>query len=291
MPDRPITVDRVQDTARWVAMARALESERPDALFHDPFARTLAGPVGAELVQRLSGKATGTWPIVARTHIVDRLVLEAIQDGADAVVNLAAGLDSRPQRMALPPSLHWIEVDHADVIAEKQALLAGQAPVCHLERHALDLSQGEARRELFGSLGSRFQKVLILTEGLLVYLPPPVALELGRDLRAFPKLFRWIADLNNAAVNRFVAKRTGSAMQGTAQFLFGPDDGPRVFEPMGWTVRSAKSIFKAAGQLKRLPFPMSLFARLPEPAYGNPKRPWSGVCVFEPSNASGARSP
>src|SRR5579859_5238595 len=55
-------VDRVQDTARWVAMARAQESERKDALFKDPFARKLAGPVGAELVRQLSGRAGGTWP-------------------------------------------------------------------------------------------------------------------------------------------------------------------------------------------------------------------------------------
>jgi O-methyltransferase involved in polyketide biosynthesis len=33
----------VSDTALWVAMYRALESERPDALFRDPWARHLAG--------------------------------------------------------------------------------------------------------------------------------------------------------------------------------------------------------------------------------------------------------
>ena len=32
----------VTDTARWVAHYSALESERPDALFSDPFARRLA---------------------------------------------------------------------------------------------------------------------------------------------------------------------------------------------------------------------------------------------------------
>ena len=33
----------ISDTAHWVAFYRALESERPDALFRDPFARPLAG--------------------------------------------------------------------------------------------------------------------------------------------------------------------------------------------------------------------------------------------------------
>jgi hypothetical protein len=80
-----------------------------------------------------------------------------------------------------------------------------------------------------------------------------------------------------------VAKRTGNALTGTATMQFGPDEGPRVFEPMGWKVLSATSIFKTAGKLKRLPFVMSLFARLPERPYGTPGRPWSGVCVLAPA--------
>mgnify|MGYP003694630181 CR=1 FL=1 len=36
-------VQNISDTAKWVAVFRAEESERPDAVFHDPFARKLAG--------------------------------------------------------------------------------------------------------------------------------------------------------------------------------------------------------------------------------------------------------
>jgi methyltransferase (TIGR00027 family) len=278
-------VDRVPDTARWVAMARARESERKDAVFKDPFARRLAGPVGAELLRQLGGRAGDTWPIVARTHIIDGLVLDAIRDGADAVLNVAAGLDSRPLRMALPPSLTWIEVDHADVIAEKEASLQGIAAVCRIERIAQDLSGGEERRALFAEIGRRFRRALVMTEGLLCYLEPQVALDLAKDIRGIPHAFRWIADINNAAVNEYVARRTRDALQGTARMQFGPDNGPLVFEPLGWKTVGATSIFKMAGKLKRLPFPMSLFARLPEPPYGTPSRPWSGVCVWEPKSS------
>ncbi|MGD0484992.1 MAG: hypothetical protein ABSB58_10150, partial [Gemmatimonadales bacterium] len=38
-----LPIEHVSDTARWVAVHRAMESERPDALFRDPFARRLAG--------------------------------------------------------------------------------------------------------------------------------------------------------------------------------------------------------------------------------------------------------
>jgi methyltransferase (TIGR00027 family) len=275
-------IDRVQDTARWVAMARALESERKDALFADPFARKLAGPAGVELFARLSGRAGGAWPIVARTHIIDRLVLDAIRDGADAVLNLAAGLDTRPFRMVLPPSLTWIEVDHADVIAEKEACLQGSAPVCPLDRVKLDLSMVDERRAFFATVGSRFGRLLVMTEGLLCYLAPQDAMGLAKDIRSIPGVFRWIADLNNAAVNAYVSRRTGHVLQGTAKMRFGPEEGPLVFEPLGWKTIGATSILKTAGRLKRLPFPMSLFARLPERPYGAKGRPWTGVCVWEP---------
>jgi O-methyltransferase involved in polyketide biosynthesis len=34
-------IEHVTDTAFWIASLRALESERPDALFHDPLAAIL----------------------------------------------------------------------------------------------------------------------------------------------------------------------------------------------------------------------------------------------------------
>jgi methyltransferase (TIGR00027 family) len=273
-------VERVQDTANWVAIVRAEESERRDALFKDPLARKLAGKTGSDVQGRL--RTLGAWPIVARTLIIDRLISEAIGDGADAIVNLAAGFDARPYRLELPPSLVWIEVDHADLIADKEAMLRDVTPGCELERVAMNLSLESERRALLSSIGRRFRRIVVLSEGLLCYLEPRDAMGLAKDIRETPGVLRYIADLTNKAVNDFIARRTRNALVGSAALKFGPENGPAVFEPLGWRVVSATSIFKTAGQLKRLPFPMSLFARLPEKTFGSPGRPWSGVCVWEP---------
>jgi O-methyltransferase involved in polyketide biosynthesis len=171
------------------------------------------------------------------------------------------------------------------MLAEKEACLQESEPVCRLERVAQDLSRGDERRALLARVGARFKRVLVMTEGLLCYLAPEDAMGLAKDLRAMPEAFRWIADLNNAAVNEYVAKRTRHALQGTAKMQFGPAEGPLVFGSLGWKTVGATSIFRTAGRLKRLPFPMSLFARLPEKPYGASGRPWSGVCVWEPSVA------
>jgi len=54
------------------------------------------------------------------------------------VVNLAAGLDTRPYRMALPSGLQWIEIDLPELLAYKAETLAGETLACRLERVALD---------------------------------------------------------------------------------------------------------------------------------------------------------
>src|SRR5438034_11780974 len=99
-------LENISDTARWVALYRAMESERPDAHFRDPHARRLAGERGAGIARKLPGFRSGLWPMVVRTCVFDELIGRAVErDGVDTVVNLAAGLDTRPWRMALPPSL------------------------------------------------------------------------------------------------------------------------------------------------------------------------------------------
>src|SRR5579862_7049636 len=104
-------VSNVSDTARWVAVYRARESARPDALFNDPFAKSLAGERGQAIAALMPAQARSGWPMVARTKLIDDLVLAAVAEDCDCVVNLAAGLDTRPYRLALPNSLRWIEAD------------------------------------------------------------------------------------------------------------------------------------------------------------------------------------
>jgi O-methyltransferase involved in polyketide biosynthesis len=48
-------IQNVSDTAFTVAVYRAMESERPDALFHDPLARKLTGEHGQRIVNDMSG--------------------------------------------------------------------------------------------------------------------------------------------------------------------------------------------------------------------------------------------
>jgi Leucine carboxyl methyltransferase len=83
-------ISNVSDTARWVATYRATESARPDALFHDPLAERLAGERGRAIVASAPRTIRNGWWLVARTKVIDDVIIEAIGDGCDRVLNLAA---------------------------------------------------------------------------------------------------------------------------------------------------------------------------------------------------------
>src|SRR5881397_3992016 len=72
------TIQHVSDTARWVALYRAMESERPDALFHDPYARRLAGARGEQILASLPKGRTWAWAMIVRTAVMDELILRAV---------------------------------------------------------------------------------------------------------------------------------------------------------------------------------------------------------------------
>ena len=163
-------IEHISDTARWVATYRAMESERPDALFRDPLARRLGGERGQQIVRTMAGASTSGWVIAVRTAVLDEFIMRGIEEGVDLVLNLAAGFDARPYRLALPSTLTWVEVDFPGVIEEKTKLLEGETPRCRLERITADLSDAEARRAVFSRVGAQCRKAMVLTEGLLMYL-------------------------------------------------------------------------------------------------------------------------
>src|SRR5262249_59278351 len=122
-------IRNISDTARWVAVYRAGETDRTDAVFRDPFARRLAGERGEQIAASMSFAEKNSWPFVARTWLIDHVISNQVKLGTDMVINLAAGLDARPYRMNLPNSPQWIEVDLPEILAHKENVLPNEKPV------------------------------------------------------------------------------------------------------------------------------------------------------------------
>ncbi|HXZ29237.1 MAG TPA: SAM-dependent methyltransferase [Terriglobales bacterium] len=280
-------IRHISDTALWVAVYRAQESERADAVFRDPHARKLAGERGRQIAAAMPFAQKHSWSYVARTWLVDQIVEREVQQGTDMVINLAAGLDARPYRMQLPASLRWVEVDLPDMLSYKQEILAADRPQCGLERVPLDLRDTAARRALFQRLGGEARRALVISEGLIVYFDEAGVAELARDLAAPASFRRWVTDLCSPALLKMLQKAIGGALgEAGSPLKFAPREGPDFFIPCGWKPLEACSLLHTAAKLKRLSFGMRLLALLPDPGGRKPDKPWGGVVVLENSGAA-----
>ena len=283
-------IQHVSDTAFMVAAYRALESERPDPLFRDPFAARLVGEHGRKIVENLPRWALlVSWSVVIRTCIIDRLIEGAIAEGVDTILNLGTGLDTRPYRMDLPASLRWIEVDFPDVIDLKESKLAGETPRCRLERIQLDLADAAKREKLLSEVAASSRKTLVLTEGVIPYLNPEEVVALARDLKSSATFRYWITDYFSPESYRFRRRQGMTQAMKNAPFRFEPADFFGFFREQGWQPKVIRYIAEEADQLRRpvpLPWPwrqwyqiVSLFMSAERRAAA--KR-YMGYVLFEP---------
>ena len=272
----------ISDTAIWAAIYRGRETDRSNALFRDPFARRLAGKRGDQIAAAMRSHDRHEWAWIMRTVLFDRFITEQVGQGVDLVVNLAAGLDARPYRMPLPPTLQWVEADLPGLLDYKEEILRNEKPVCALERVRLDLADATARRALFRRLGDRAKKALIITEGLLIYLSRAQAGSLAEDL-AVPASFQsWVLDIVSPGLLRMLRRQVGPALdRAGAPLRFAPEEGPEFFARYGWRPVAVRSPLKEAARVKRIPFWMRLIAMLPESSGRQGSRIWSGICLLE----------
>lgn len=249
----PSPVTHVSDTARLVAMYRAMETDRRDAIFRDPYAKMLAGPEGERIVDHMIKGRKLAWPIITRTAVMDEIILRAIsRDGVDTVLNLAAGLDTRAYRLDLPSSVHWLDVDLPNVLDYKAQHLRHEQPRCAHENVKIDLTDATARRALFERVGHLSSRTLIVTEGLLVYLTPEQVTNLARDLHVPPSFRWWLIDIASPLLMKRLEKNWGKQLKaGNAPLQFAPAENTAFFEPTGWVEVEYRSTWEESRRLNR----------------------------------------
>jgi len=250
-------ISHVSDTANWVAMYRAMESERPDALFHDPYARRLAGPRGDDILRTMPKAKQFAWPMIVRTTVMDEIIVRAInRDGVRTVVNLAAGLDARAFRLDVPPTLRWIDVDLPAMQQHKRDILKAENPKCALEWIPADLANADQRRQVLAQVAASPAPALVITEGLLIYLERDQVTGLARDLQGCAAVHWWLTDLALPRLIKMLERTWGPTLRaGGAPFKFAPPEGTAFFEPLGWTEAEFRSNWEESIRLNRtMPF-------------------------------------
>lgn len=234
-------ITHVSDTALMVAACRALEFESPDGFVRDPFAARLAGERGRAILEKLPQSEMMRFGVGVRSRFMDELLLEALSSGSIAtVISVGCGLDTRPWRLNLRPELRWIEVDFADMLDYKEALMSAEAPRCRRDRIAADINDAEQRRQIYAAAGPA--PALMITEGLLMYLPAATVEALAVEARQQSGIEYWMSDVNTTAFAKAIQMdmmRSVRAVQAD-DFL----QGEQILEVLhrhGWATEARRS--------------------------------------------------
>jgi methyltransferase (TIGR00027 family) len=181
--------ESVGSTAVMVAAARAAETDKPDPLIRDPFARVLVSEAGTgvwekmldsslvDKVAEIDAEAAAIFEHMrgyqaVRTHFFDAYFEGAAAAGIRQVVILASGLDSRAYRLDWPAGTTVYEIDQPKVLEYKASTLAAHGATPSADRHevAIDLRQDWPAALIAEGFDPKAPTAW-LAEGLLMYLP------------------------------------------------------------------------------------------------------------------------
>ena len=152
-------------TARMMAAMRAIESERDDRLFNDPFADRLAGEEAFQQVDLKLSQLDRIY-VAIRTRFFDDFLLSS---SVNQVVILASGLDTRAYRLPWNSGVKLYELDFPEVLAYKENCLSEVDPKCDRYAIAADLTQSWEDNLIKAGYCPEAPSIW-LAEGLLMYL-------------------------------------------------------------------------------------------------------------------------
>jgi methyltransferase (TIGR00027 family) len=239
-------ITHVSDTALMVAACRALEFEAADGFVRDPFGARLAGERGMAMLRALPQPEMMRFGIAVRSRFLDEVLLEALASKPIAtVLSVGCGLDTRPWRLELPPELRWVEVDFADILDYKDALMSAETPRCRRERITVDLNDAAQRRAMYAAAGPA--PALMITEGLLMYLPGATVDALAAEAWQESGIAYWISDITTSAFSKAINMDMRSVRHVQApDFLQGEQILDRV-RGQGWVTAARRSYLTDMG--------------------------------------------
>lgn len=229
------------NTALLTAAARALEDERQDRLFADPYSKLLAGDEGMTLLEEFSEAFTLVEAI--RTRFFDDAIADAIKGGIRQFVALGAGLDTRPYRLEFPDGTLWIEVDFASVLEYKRGILKDVKANAKIVDVGSDVTRLDAERDLIPKGFKPEEPSAWLVEGLIPYLNDQQVEDLiSLASKASSKGSRLVATCPNKAVmkrNESTRERNEFMKRINASWAFsGTDDPEGLFGKYGYKINA-----------------------------------------------------
>jgi methyltransferase (TIGR00027 family) len=235
----------VGTTSRWIAAARALETEGAEPLFRDEHARALAGEAGFAMMAAVREgfvDALSRTPdpyLTIRTRFLDDAIVTAVcERSIRQVVVLAAGMDARAFRLDWPGGVVLFELDRREIFDVKEPILESTAAVARCQRRviACDLAQ-EWSGTLIAAGFDPSRPAAILAEGLIMYLEESAVLGLMAAVSSLAAAGSWLGlDIPNREMltSHWTQPMMNRLRELGCPWVYGCEDIEAMFESFGW---------------------------------------------------------
>jgi methyltransferase (TIGR00027 family) len=286
---------RPSKTSVWTAILRAVGAKNPDAEFRNPdyLAEKFVGPREralltdyptevlelpyAEAIRRLPDPPN-VMTLHIRTRHIDVTLHEALRDGAQQVVILGAGFDTRGHRFADQlRNVTFIEVDYGPTQEYKKRRVKeifGGLPR-HIKYVPMDFAKDDLLRQLRKGGYKETRKTFFIWEGVNRYIPEPAVLGTLRFVRDHAAPGSTIVFDYITTRNQMLNNPTNRTAKWGEPFVFGfPESGAastvqreglEVVAELRGNALVQKYAMRADGT-SSLPLPPGAAAQAPRPA-------------------------
>ncbi|WP_158998866.1 class I SAM-dependent methyltransferase [Pigmentibacter ruber] len=253
-------INHVSDTAYLIAFYRMLEAKKKNSIVKDLLSFLLINDRAERICKKIKNKNHFDWLVPLRTNSIDFLISKYIKErNIDTVINLGAGLDTRAYRLDGLEKIKWFDIDFSNVIEYKSNLLKNVLPKCILQYIKLDLSLREERKKILSEICTQANNVLVLSEGLILYLKEIEVLFLSEDLLKHKNINYWIQDYYSKDYFKFSLISSKRSFK-NSPFQFFPKNIFEFYAEIGWKNNEIISCINEGKKLKKSsPFPVNLY--------------------------------
>lgn len=248
----------VSNTALLTAAARAIENARPDRIFRDDLARTMAGAKGPLMTKRYDRAGLNEFIAIRTRYIDDALESHALEDDVRQIVIVAAGMDTRAYRLDWSPGTIVYELDRPELFVIKNEMLraANVEPRCRRVTVGVDLLDDWS--QALQNAGYRPERPTVwAVEGLLFFLTETaVHMLLSRAARLSASGSCLVTDMVNRRFlsNPWTQQFLQAMKADGAPWQFGVDDPASLLDACSWTAVDIKEPGQEGAHFGRWPY-------------------------------------
>lgn len=237
----------VSKTAFYCCGVRMQDAERADPVCNDTYAKLFMNETGSAFFEKFKDETRPNSSNVARHRIIDDLLrAELAHHPLQQIILVGAGFDSRAYRL---DGGRWAEFDAPELIIYKNERLPVADCPNELVRIPIDFESQALRDELVG-FGTA-HPVVIVIEGVLLYLDAPTILGLLRDLVGIFPNHKIICDLMTRKMFEQYARTMQEKLAGEQTALKVTEDDPAaLFAKVGYRHEAKISIPEMMGTFR-----------------------------------------